>query len=257
MRVIFLGPPGAGKGTQARRLAARFGVPQIATGDMLREAAAEQTPLGQAAQRYMDEGTLVPDEVVIALVAERLDLADASQGFLLDGFPRTVAQAEALDQLLKDRGLALDRVIFFEVSEAELLRRLTGRRVCKRCGATFHLISSPPKVAGTCERCAGELYQREDDSEATARQRLAVYGRETAPLLDYYRSRGLLTRVHGEGSMDAIEAAVRAALSSEGGPPMPSARVPGRRRGSPPLPNLPPQVEREKPAPDATDEGIL
>lgn len=219
MRVIFLGPPGAGKGTQARRLAAELGIPQIATGDILREAVARRTRLGLEAKRYMDGGVLVPDEVVIGLVAERLDQATASQGFLLDGFPRTVGQAEALERLLKELGVALDRVIFFEVSEVELLRRLTGRRVCKRCGATFHLVSSPPRVGGTCDRCGGELYQREDDSEATVRQRLAVYGMETAPLLDYYGSRGLLTKVKAEGSIEVVGRAIRAAISSEGGSP--------------------------------------
>lgn len=217
MRVIFLGPPGAGKGTQARQLAAEVGIPQIATGDILREAAAKQSPLGLEAKRYMDRGTLVPDEVVIGLVAERLDHPSARKGFLLDGFPRTVAQAEALERILKEHGLVLDRVIFFEVSEAELLRRLTGRRVCRRCGGTFHLVFAPPRVAGTCDRCGGELYQREDDSEVAVRQRLAVYESETAPLLDYYGSRSLLTTVKGEGPVDAIAAAIRSALSSEGG----------------------------------------
>ena len=217
VRVIFLGPPGAGKGTQARRLAAEFGIPQIATGDILREAVAKQTRLGLEAKRYMDTGMLMPDEVVVGLVAEQLDHAAARQGFFLDGFPRTMAQAEALEALLKEHGLALDRVVFLEVSEAELLHRLTGRRVCTRCGATFHLVFSPPRVAGTCDRCGGDLLQREDDSEATVRRRLAVYSRETAPLLDSYASRGLLTRVKGDGSMEVVEAAIRAALSSEGG----------------------------------------
>lgn len=217
VRVIFLGPPGAGKGTQARRLAAELGIPQIATGDILREAVAKQTRLGLEAKRYMDVGLLVPDEVVVGLVAEQLDHAAARQGFFLDGFPRTMAQAEALEALLKEHGLALDRVVFLEVSEAELLHRLTGRRVCTRCGATFHLVFSPPRVAGTCDRCGGDLLQREDDSEVTVRQRLAVYSRETAPLLDYYASRGLLTRVKGDGPVEAIGAAIRSALSSEGG----------------------------------------
>lgn len=212
MRLIFLGPPGAGKGTQARQLAAELGIPQIATGDILRGAVAKQTPLGREAQRHMDSGALVPDEVVIRLVAERLDYAEAGKGFILDGFPRTVTQAEALEQLLKDLGVMLDRVIVFGVSETELLRRLTGRRVCPRCGAAFHLGSSPPRVAGTCDRCGGELSQREDDSEATVRQRLAVYEKQTAPLLEYYRSRGLLTTVKGEGSIEAIAAAIHNAL---------------------------------------------
>jgi len=183
---------------------------------MLREAVASGSRLGLEAKRYMDEGALVPDGVVIGLVAERLDQVEARKGFLLDGFPRTVAQAEALDRLLTERGFKLDRVIFFEVSEAELVRRLTGRRVCKRCGATFHF-STPPRAAGACDRCGGELSQREDDSEATVRRRLAVYKEQTAPLLDYYRLRGLLTRVSGEDSIEAVAAAIRSALSSEGG----------------------------------------
>lgn len=214
MRLIFLGPPGAGKGTQARTLAAEGGIPQIATGDMLREAVARGTRLGLEAKSYMDRGALVPDEVVVGLVAERLDRNDAKKGFILDGFPRTVAQAEALERLIKDRDLAVERVIFFEVSESELLRRLTGRRVCRGCGATYHLAFSPPKKAGRCDQCEGELYQREDDGEATVRRRLAVYAEQTSPLLDYYRSRGLLVEVPGEGSPDEIGRAIRRAAAS-------------------------------------------
>lgn len=212
MRVIFLGPPGSGKGTQARQLAAALGVPQIATGDMLREAVARQTTLGCEANRYMSTGRLVPDEVMIGLVAERLDQEDARLGFLLDGFPRTVAQAEALERLLKDRGVGLDRVIMLEVVEEELLRRLTGRRVCQSCGAVFHLASSPPKVAGKCDQCGESLVQREDDSETTVRRRLEVYVRQTAPLVDYYRHRGLAAPVKGEGAVGVVQAAIRTAV---------------------------------------------
>ena len=214
MRFIFLGPPGAGKGTQARTLAAEQGIPQIATGDMLREAVASGSRLGIEAKSYMDRGALVPDEVVIGLVAERLDRDDAKKGFILDGFPRTVAQAEALEQQLKKWELAVERVIFFEVSEGELLRRLTGRRVCRRCGATYHLAFSPPKNAGRCDACEGELYQREDDAEATARRRLEVYVAQTTPLLEYYSSRGLLTRIAGEGAPEEIGRAIRRAAAS-------------------------------------------
>ncbi len=214
MRFIFLGPPGAGKGTQARTLAAEQGIPQIATGDMLREAVASGSRLGIEAKSYMDRGALVPDEVVIGLVAERLDRDDAKKGFILDGFPRTVAQAEALEQQLKKWELAVERVIFFEVSEGELLRRLTGRRVCRRCGATYHLAFSPPKNAGRCDACEGELYQREDDAEATARRRLEVYVAQTTPLLEYYSSRGLLTRIAGEGAAEEIGRAIRRAAAS-------------------------------------------
>lgn len=209
MRLLFLGPPGAGKGTQARELAAELGVPQVATGDMLRDALARKRPLGLEAKRYMDAGALVPDEVVIGLIAERLREPDAERGFILDGFPRTIPQAEGLDRLLKDLGQGLDRVVYFDVSERELLRRLTGRRSCPRCQATFHLVSAPPRVEGRCDRCGSELVQREDDREATVRKRLEVYARQTAPLLDYYRDRHLLVSVTGEGDITAVRRAIR------------------------------------------------
>lgn len=216
MRLIFLGPPGAGKGTQARMLAAERGIPQIATGDMLREALAQKTRLGLEAKSYMDRGALVPDEVVIGLVAERIDCPDARAGFLLDGFPRTVAQAEALGRLLSDRGIGIDRVIFFDVSEDELIRRLTGRRVCRSCGALYHMVSSPPKREGKCDQCAGDLYQRDDDSEATVKRRLSVYRAQTLPLLDYYRERNSLVSVEGEGPMDEIARSIRRAVGPAG-----------------------------------------
>jgi adenylate kinase len=211
VRVIFLGPPGAGKGTQAQALAGEWGVPHVATGDMLREAVAAKTPLGLEAKRHMDSGGLVPDDVVIGLVGERLAQPDAKAGVVLDGFPRTVPQAEALETLFGRTGLTLDRVVFFDVSRDELLRRLTGRRVCRACGRTFHLVSAPPKVAGKCDACGGELYQRVDDSEATVATRLDVYQKQTAPLLDYYRGRKLLTEVRGEGSVDQVADAIRKA----------------------------------------------
>jgi adenylate kinase len=215
MRLIFLGAPGAGKGTQARRLADESAVAHVATGDMLREAVAQQAPLGLEAKRYMDAGGLVPDEVVIGLVAERLARPDAKTGFVLDGFPRTPAQAEALDHMLAERGLGLDRVLFLDVSRPELLRRLTGRRICRSCGTTFHLASAPPQVVGRCDACGGELYQREDDAEAAVAHRLDVYERQTAPLLEYYRRRGLLVPVAGEGPVDRVAAEVsRAARGS-------------------------------------------
>ena len=189
-------------------------MPQIATGDMLREAVAAKTPLGLEAKRYMDQGALVPDEVVVGATAERLAAPDAARGFILDGFPRTIAQAEALARLLKDAGHSLDVVLYFDVSEPELLRRLTGRRVCRACGHTYHLTSSPPKRAGVCDACGGELYQRVDDSEATVRNRLEVYRKQTAPLLDYYRQRNVLTTVSGEGSIEEIRDAIRAAVGA-------------------------------------------
>jgi len=207
VRVAFLGPPGAGKGTQARELAREWGVPHVATGDMLRDAAAAGTPLGREAKGYMDKGALVPDDV------ERLRRPDAGRGFLLDGFPRTITQAEGLEHLLKDLGQPLERVVYFDVSEPELLRRLTGRRVCRVCQTAFNLVSAPPAKAGICDRCGGQLYQREDDSEATVRHRLGVYARQTAPLLDWYRGRGLLVSVPGEGPIETIRGAIRGAAA--------------------------------------------
>jgi adenylate kinase len=211
-RVIFLGPPGAGKGTQASRLARAWGAVHVATGDMLRDAVRDGTRLGLEAKRYMDRGALVPDDVVIGLVDERLARDDAAQGWVLDGFPRTVAQAEALDQLLRRRGVDVDRVIFFDVDRDELRRRLTGRRVCRRCGTGYHLVSSPPAVPGRCDRCGGELYQREDDAEEAVKHRLEVYATQTAPLLDYYRSRNVLTEVRGQGPVDDVTETIRRAV---------------------------------------------
>jgi adenylate kinase len=214
MRVAFLGPPGAGKGTQARDLAREWDVPHIATGDMLREAAAAGTPLGREAKGYMDRGALVPDDVIMRMIADRLERPDARNGFLLDGFPRTIPQAEGLERLLKDLGQPLERVVYFDVSEPELLRRLTGRRVCRVCQTAFHLVSAPPRTPGVCDRCGGELYQRDDDSEATVRNRLAVYARQTSPLLDWYRSRGMLAPVSGEGAIADIRRRVRDAAQA-------------------------------------------
>jgi adenylate kinase len=211
LRVIFLGPPGAGKGTQAQALASEWGVPHVATGDMLREAVAAKTPLGLEAKRHMDSGGLVPDEVVIGLVGERLAQPDAKAGVVLDGFPRTVAQAEALDALFARKGLSLDRVVYFNVSRDELLRRLTGRRVCRACGRTYHLVSAPPKVADKCDACGGELYQRVDDREDTVATRLDVYQKQTSPLLEYYRGRNLLAEVAGEGPVAGVAEAIRKA----------------------------------------------
>jgi len=214
VRLIFLGPPGAGKGTQSRELAREWGVPQVATGEMLREAVAAGTPLGREAKRIMDSGALVPDDVMIGLIAERLRQPDAAGGFILDGFPRTIAQAEALERLLKDLGPTLDAVLYFEVAEPELVRRLTGRRLCRQCQTAFHLVSAPPRRAGVCDRCGGELYQREDDSEATVRHRLQVYAQQTSPLLDYYRQRGQFAPINGEGAIGAIRDAIRRAATA-------------------------------------------
>jgi adenylate kinase len=206
MRVVLLGPPGAGKGTQARRLAARWSVPQVATGDMLREAVARGTKLGLEARRYMDAGELVPDSVIIGLVRERLAQPDGRKGFVLDGFPRTAAQAEALDQLLEAEGTPLDRVVLFQMADEELVARLSGRRVCRNCGRNYHVTLSPPRTPGLCDHCGGELYQRTDDEEATVRRRQAVYARDTRPLVEYYRRRGLLAAISGAGTVDAVQA---------------------------------------------------
>ncbi len=214
MRVLFLGPPGAGKGTQARDLAQEWAVPQIATGDMLREAMAADTPLGREAKQYYDRGALVPDDVIVGMIADRLAQPDAKRGFILDGFPRTIGQAEALGRLLDSLGQPLDRVLFFDVPEAELLRRLTGRRVCRQCGATYHVVSAPSRRADVCDRCGGELYQRADDSEDTVRTRLQVYATQTAPLLEYYRERGLLVRVPADGSIEGIRQFLRRAVQA-------------------------------------------
>jgi adenylate kinase len=213
VRLIFLGPPGAGKGTQARDLAREWGVPQIATGEMLREAVAAGTPLGLQAKRIMDEGGLVPDDVIVGLIAERLRQPDATGGFILDGFPRTLGQAEALARLLKDLGQKLDAVVYFQVAESELIRRLTGRRLCRQCQTAYHMVSAPPRREGVCDRCGGELYQRDDDREATVLNRLRVYDQQTAPLLDYYRDRGQLTTVQGEGAIGTIRDAIRRAAT--------------------------------------------
>jgi adenylate kinase len=214
MRLVFLGPPGAGKGTQARDLAKEWSVAHIATGDMLRDAVASDTPLGREAKRYMERGELVPDDVIVRMIGERLNRSDARGGFILDGFPRTIAQAEALGTLLKDLGQSLDAAVYFDVPEPELLRRLTGRRVCRQCGATFHLVSAPPARDDVCDRCGGALYQRDDDREDTVRNRLIVYARQTAPLLDYYRSRNVLSTVKGDGAITAIQDAVRRAVGA-------------------------------------------
>ena len=212
MRLILLGPPGAGKGTQAQHLVAKYGIVQLSTGDMLRAAVKAGTPLGQKVEGIMASGALCPDDVVVSIVEERIGQPDARKGFILDGFPRTVPQAEALDALLRRNGIELDRVIFFDVSRDELLRRLTGRRVCRECGTAFHLVFNPPAKPDTCDRCGGPLYQRADDAESAVTHRLEVYTQQTAPLLDYYRQRGILTAVPGEGKVEEVTNAIRHGL---------------------------------------------
>jgi len=211
-RVVLLGPPGAGKGTQAKLLQEMFGAVQISTGDILRKAVADQTPLGQQAAGFINSGALVPDGVIVNLVAERLKEPDCAKGFLLDGFPRTIPQAESLDEILKNAGLNLNCVLSVQVPQDIIVERLAGRRTCRQCGALCHVAFNPPKVEGACDRCGGELYQRDDDKEQTIAHRLQVYEKQTAPLVQYYRARGLLRTIDGVGEIDQIRARVIEAL---------------------------------------------
>ena len=198
MRAVLLGPPGAGKGTQAVKLVDKYGVPQISTGDIFRKNIKEGTELGRKAQEYMNAGGLVPDELVVDLVKDRLMQDDCKNGYLLDGFPRTIFQAEQLDKFLEEQGQNLDAVINFEVGHDTLIKRLTGRRVCKECGAGYHITGLPPKVAGICDKCGGELEQRKDDTVETAENRIVVYNESTAPLIDYYKKNGKLMNFDAE-----------------------------------------------------------
>lgn len=216
MRLILLGPPGAGKGTQAQRLTEKLGIPQVSTGDMLRAAVAAGTALGREAKAYMDQGALVPDGVVIGIIRERLAAPDCRRGYILDGFPRTAAQAEALGKTLEDLGTPLDAVLSLTVDPDEVVRRLSGRRTCGACGAAYHVENAPPRRAGVCDRCGGALVQREDDREETIRKRLAVYRDQTAPLVDYYRGGGLLREVDGRGEIDDIFTRICRLLGAEG-----------------------------------------
>lgn len=212
MNIILLGPPGAGKGTQAKQLVEDYGIPQVSTGDMLRAAVKEGSPLGVEAKKHMEAGTLVPDSVVIGLVKERIQQKDAAKGFMLDGFPRNVSQAETLDTMLSDLGLKIDHVVSVEVPSKELLGRLTGRRTCRNCNAMFHVMFNPPKKDGVCDKCGGELYQRADDNEATVSSRLKVYDEQTAPLIDYYSKQGKVRTIDGVGEISAIYAKIKAVL---------------------------------------------
>jgi adenylate kinase len=204
MNLILLGPPGAGKGTQAQRMVERYHLPQISTGDILRAAVKGSTPLGTKAKGFMDQGQLVPDEIVIGIVEERLKEKDCHPGFVLDGFPRTIPQAEALQPILAKIRKTIDHVINIEVESEELIRRLTGRRTCKNCGAMFHVHFQPPKTEGICDRCGGTLYQRGDDKEETIRTRLKEYEKQTAPLIEYYRDKKTLRSIQGVGGPDQI-----------------------------------------------------
>lgn len=211
-RVVVLGPPGAGKGTQAKLLQDKCAACQVSTGDILRKAVTEKTPLGQEAAQYIDRGALVPDEVMVKLVAERLKEKDCEKGFILDGFPRTIPQAESLDAILKEMKLSLNGVLYVQVPRAVIIERLAGRRNCKSCGALSHMVFNPPKKAGVCDHCGGELYQRHDDEEETVANRLKVYENQTAPLVNYYSQRNLLREIDGVGAVDEIRARVLNAL---------------------------------------------
>ncbi len=204
MQVVFLGAPGVGKGTQADRIAAQYQIAKISTGDLLREAVRNQTALGLEAKRYMDQGGLVPDAVVIGLVKEKLADPRCDNGFVLDGFPRTVPQAEALGAVLTSRGIALDRVVNFQVSREDIVRRLSGRRSCPKCQATFHLDFAPPKVGEVCDRCGEPLMQRSDDRRDAIEMRLKVYDEQTAPLVAYYQERSLLFQLDGSSAVDVV-----------------------------------------------------
>ncbi|NLT34887.1 MAG: adenylate kinase [Gaiellales bacterium] len=210
--LIMLGPPGAGKGTQAANVVSDYGVPHISTGDMLRDAVKNQTPMGMEAKRYMEAGDLVPDSVVIGIVKDRLQQPDTAKGFLLDGFPRTIPQAEALDAALGGIGRSVGKVVAILVDEEALVARLTGRRICRTCQAPFHVSFNPPKTVDVCDRCGGELYQRADDSEATVRNRLEVYRAQTEPLIEYYDKQGVVARVDGDQSPDKVYAEIKAAI---------------------------------------------
>ncbi|MFH0788385.1 MAG: adenylate kinase [Pseudomonadota bacterium] len=213
MNLILLGPPGAGKGTQAKMMIDTFKVPQISTGDILRAALRERTPLGVKAKEYMDKGFLVPDEVVVDIIQERLKGTDCQNGYVLDGFPRTVAQAQALDRVLADMDSAIDHVIFIEVDNGELIKRLTGRRICRQCGRGYHAIFDPPVNKNLCDKCQGELYQRDDDNEDTVRNRLDVYDSQTFPLIQYYKEKDLVRSINGQGGIQQIFDRIKAVLS--------------------------------------------
>ena len=215
MRLVLLGAPGAGKGTQAKKLIEKYGIPQISTGDLLRAAVAAGTQLGREAKSFMDKGELVPDRVVLGMVAERLKQDDCKKGYILDGFPRNTAQAEALDTMLRELKMPLNAALSVDVPKEDLMKRLTGRRTCRSCNQMYNVHFSPSKKERVCDKCGGELYQRDDDREETIRKRLDVYDAQTAPLIDYYRKAGILKSVSGTGDINAIFKEVCAILEGK------------------------------------------
>ncbi len=204
MNIILMGLPGAGKGTQASEIVKKFPIPHISTGDMFRKAIKDETDLGKEAKSYMDRGELVPDEVTVGIVKERISEDDAKKGFLLDGFPRTIEQAEALNQIMFELGRDIDAVINIEVPEEELMNRLTGRRICEKCGTTYHLVFNPPKVDGICDIDGGKLYQREDDNPETVSNRLSVNVKQSKPILEYYNDKGVLKNIDGSKDIEKV-----------------------------------------------------
>ena len=212
MRSVLLGAPGSGKGTQAGIISERLGIAHVASGDLFREAASRGDEVGRQAKSYMEKGLLVPDEITIRMILERVATPDCARGFILDGFPRTLEQAKALDMALGERGEAIDRVFYIKVATEELVRRLSGRFICRSCQTPYHTVSSPPEVAGRCDQCGGELYQRADDSPETVKKRIEVYFAETAPLIDYYKEAGKLVEINGQGEIGEIGERLVAAL---------------------------------------------
>ncbi|MCE5811937.1 adenylate kinase [Staphylococcus pseudintermedius] len=214
MNIILMGLPGAGKGTQASEIIKKYPIPHISTGDMFRKAIKDETELGKEAKSYMDRGELVPDEVTVGIVKERISEDDAKEGFLLDGFPRTIEQAEALNSILEELGRTIDAVVNIEVPEEELMNRLTGRRICETCGTTYHLVFNPPKVEGICDIDGGKLYQREDDNPETVANRLEVNVKQSKPILEFYNQKGLLKNIDGSKHIDEVTSDVIEILES-------------------------------------------